>query len=437
MHLLRQRVNVFLEKYGMSTSDIDLQKNCDIFIEEMKRGLDAESSLLMLPTYIGMESELPLMERVIAIDAGGTNFRVALIYFDKAKKPVIEYFKNYPMPGTQGEITKEEFFNTIYEYIRPILSKSNKISFCFSYATVILPDKDGRLIKFSKEVKVSGVDGELIGNNLKDTLKKHGCTEDKDVIILNDTVATLLAGRAAYPDRLFDGYIGFILGTGTNMCYMERCENIGKIPQMKQNESSILINIESGAYNKAPFSPIDHEFDNTTANPGHFPFEKTVSGAYQGGLMLTAIKKACDEHVFSEQMARAVDDIDALSSIEIDDFLNYPYDENILAKCCSKAQGDDDRAMLYYLVDGVIERTAKFIAFSLTAVMEKAGKGRNPCKPICITADGSTFHKSKLFRTKLDYYIKTFTNNAKGIYCEFVKVDQGTLIGAAIGGLLN
>jgi hexokinase len=206
---------------------------------------------------------------------------------------------------------------------------------------------------------------------------------------------------------------------------------------MKGNDGSILINIESGAYDKAPLSVIDKEYDNTTANPGYFPFEKTVSGAYQGGLIFTAIKKAADEGIFSEQTAKALYEIDSLSSVEIDDFLNYPYGENILAKCCSCAHWDDDRIALYYLIDGVIERTARFIAFSLTAVMEKTGKGKNPCKPICITADGSTFHKSKLFRKKLDYYIKTFTNDSKGIYCEFVKVDQGTLIGTAIAGLLN
>ena len=54
----------------------------------------------MIPTYINMEGEIPLNEPVISIDAGGTNFRVAVIYFDKNRKLVIEDFKNYPMPGS-------------------------------------------------------------------------------------------------------------------------------------------------------------------------------------------------------------------------------------------------------------------------------------------------------------------------------------------------
>jgi len=391
----------------------------------------------MIPTYIGMEKELPLQEPVIAIDAGGTNFRVAVIHFDENKKLVVEDFKLYPMPGTKGEITKEEFFDTMAGYIGPVLHRSNKISFCFSYPVKIQPDRDGRLIKFSKEVKVKDVEGELIGKNLLDALKKRGCKEDKSIIILNDTVATLLAGKAASPGRIFDSYIGFILGTGTNICYTERCENIVKVPELKQKGGIMLINAESGAYNKVPRGQIDLEFDSTTVNPGDFIFEKTISGAYQGGLILAVLRKAVQEGVLSAAMGSRLSDIKELASKEIDDFLYYPYGENILAKCCSEPDGEDDRIALYYIIDEIFERAAKFVAFSLTAVLEKTGKGFSPCKPACITADGSTFYKSKLFRGKLDHYIKTFANETKGIYCEFVKVDDGTLIGTAIAGLLN
>lgn len=434
---MNEKVEGFLKKYGMDAASVDLEKNCSIFINEMQRGLEGASSLLMIPTYIGMEKELPLNEPVIAIDAGGTNFRVAVIHFDENKKLVMEDFKLYPMPGTKGEITKEEFFDTMAGYIQPVLHRSNKISFCFSYPVKIQPDRDGRLIKFSKEVRAKEVEGELIGKNLLDALKKRGCTEHKSIIILNDTVATLLAGKAAFPDRIFDSYIGFILGTGTNICYVEKCENIAKVPELKQKEGSMLINIESGAYNKVPRGQIDLEFDDTTVNPGDFVFEKTISGAYQGGLVLAVMRKAAQEGIISTALASKLNSIKELASKELDDFLYYPYGDNKLAACCSGTDGGDDLIALYYLIDGVLERAAKFVAFSLTAVLEKTGGGSNPCTPACITADGSTFYRSKLFRGKLDHYIKTYTNETKGIYCEFAKVDNGTLIGTAIAGLLN
>lgn len=435
---LKEKVEGFLKKNGMDAVSVDLEKNCRLFMNEMQNGLEGVgSSLLMITTYIGMDKELPLLEPVIAIDAGGTNFRVAVIHFNENKELVIEDFKLYPMPGTKGEITKEEFFDTLADFIQPVLHRSNKISFCFSYPVEILPNRDGRLIKFSKEVKVKDVEGELIGKNLMDTLSKRVCTEGKSIIILNDTVATLLAGKAASPDRIFDSYIGFILGTGTNICYAEKCLNIGKVPELKQKEGSMLINIESGAYNKVPRGKIDLEFDNTTVNPGDYAFEKTISGAYQGGLILAVMRKAAEEGILSEMAALKLKNIKELASKEIDDFLYYPYGDNILALCCAGKDAEVDRMTLYYLIDAVLERAAKFVVFSLTAVLEKTGKGSNPCEPACITADGSTFYKSKLFRGKLEHYIKTYTNETKGIYCEFAKVENGTLIGTAIAGLLN
>jgi len=71
------------------------------------------------------------------------------------------------------------------------------------------------------------------------------------------------------------------------------------------------------------------------------------------------------------------------------------------------------------------------------AVILKRGRGTNPCIPVCISAEGTTFHKSKLFRSKLDFYIKEYLHDKKGVYCEFVRADNATLIGTAIAGLAN
>jgi len=222
MHKQKVVVKSFLKSYDMDCESIDMEQSCKTFIEEMEKGLEGrESSLKMLPTYITMDGEIPLEEPVIVMDAGGTNFRVAVIRFDKDKKPIMEDYKLYPMPGTQGEISKEEFFTTMAGYIKPVLDKSRKIGFCFSYATEILPNKDGRLLQFSKEVRVKDLIGETIGDNLLKNVKNMGFDGNKKIVLLNDTVATLLGGKATYPDRVFDSYIGFILGTGTNTCYIE------------------------------------------------------------------------------------------------------------------------------------------------------------------------------------------------------------------------
>ncbi|MCX7711246.1 MAG: hexokinase [Clostridia bacterium] len=434
----KKKVEKFLKDFDMDYANIDLEKNCNMFLEEMEKGLNSsDSSLKMIPTYLSMDKEVPVNEPVIVIDAGGTNFRVCVVHFDNNRKPVIEDFNVYPMPGTKGEISREEFFNTIAKYLEPVINKSNKIGFCFSYPTEIFPNKDGRLIFFSKEVRVRDVEGEIIGENVLKAIGDLGYDNKKNIVLLNDTVATLLGGKASFPDRVFESYIGFILGTGTNICYIEKSSSIGKVPDLKSSEGSMLINVESGNYNKVPRGKIDIEFDNTTKNPGEFILEKTISGAYQGGLILTVIKKAVESGLFTDAFKEKVSSVKELTSKEIDDFLYFPYADNTLAVCCSGAGNDDDRFVLYCLIDAVMERAAKFVAFSLTASIIKSGKGNNPCAPVCITADGSTFYKSKLFRGKLDHYIKTFTNEQKNLYCEFVKAENGNLIGTAIAGLLN
>lgn len=438
---IKLEVKEFLKKYGMHADGIDIESGCEAFIDEMAGGLEAEdSSLKMLCTYISPEGEIPVNDPVIVMDAGGTNFRVAVVTFDDQKKPVIEDFKLYPMPGTNGEISKEEFFITIVKYLEPVIHRSNNIGFCFSYPSEILPNKDGKLIRFSKEVKVRDMVGEEIGRHLLETLKKCGVDAEKKIVILNDSVATLLGGKAAYPAREFDSYIGFILGTGTNTCYIEENAKIPKAPSLSGKPGSTIINIESGGYSKSPRGEIDVILDSLTNDPGNQQFEKMISGAYQGSLITGVIRKAIFDGLLSKAFFNRFGKIDHLSSRDIDEFCFYPYsDAYLLSNCVNHdtPDCDKDRLVLHHLIDGVIDRAARLVAVNLASIILKTGKGKNPCLPVCVTAEGTTFYKSKLLRGKLDYYVRAYLNDKFGIYCEFVKAENATLIGTAIAGLLN
>lgn len=435
---IKESVKKFMQQNQMDYSSIDIDHECRVFIEDMQKGLDGHrDSLDMLPTYIPMGDSIKINEPVIVMDAGGTNFRVAVIHFDEDKNPVIEDFSNYPMPGTRGEIGKEEFFETIAEYLKPVINKSNKIGFCFSYPTEILPNGDGKLIRFSKEIQVRDMIGQSVGAGIIETLQKAGYTEPKSIVLLNDTVATLLGGKAAYSNMPYDSYIGYILGTGTNTCYIEKGSNIGKLQALGQNYETMLINMESGNYSKSPSGVIDKEFDSTTVNPGHSNFEKKISGGYLGGLILTMIKKAAEAGLLSETFTKNIQNTDTLSTIDANEFLHLPYGDNKLTSCCSDESNESkkDRTTLYYLIDSLVERAAKLVAINLTAVMIKTGKGNDPCRPVCITADGSTFYKLKAFKSKLEYYLKGYMVDEMGLYCEFAEAENVNLTGSAIAAL--
>lgn len=435
MNKQRERVNEFLKEYGMDYQSMDIEKCCDTFMADMSSGLQGfESTLRMIPTYISLDKEIPVEEPVIVMDAGGTNFRVAVVHFDRDKKPVIEDYMMHQMPGSRGEISREEFYQTISKYLEPVVHKSNKIGFCFSYATEILPNKDGKLIRFSKEVQVRDMAGREIGEDLRETLHSLGYPSDKSVVLLNDTVATLLGGKASYPDRVFESFIGFILGTGTNTCYIEENTSIEKVPDIASTKGSMLVNVESGGYGKAPRGRIDLEFDSGTVDPGEYSFEKMISGRYQGELLLAILKKAALEGLFTDYFADRIKNIQVVTTQEMNDYLYYPYGGGKLSECCKEAS--DDHITLYYFIDSLVERAAKLVTVNLSSIMQKTGRGKNPNEPVCIAAEGSTFYKSKLFISKLEYYIKDYLNDKKGLYCEFVKVDNATLIGTAIAGLL-
>lgn len=436
MKEVRDKVRQFLRDNGAYYEDIDLAGFCDVFRADIRSGLKGQdSSLAMIPTYIEVGREIPRDKRVIVLDAGGTNFRVAAVHFDRAGNPVVEGFVQKTMPGLGREVGKEEFFATIVEYMAGVVDAGDSIGFCFSYPTEILPNRDGRLIRFCKEVRAGEVEGELIGQNLLAAIEAAGHDGDKRIAILNDTVATLLAGISASGSRAFDSYIGFILGTGSNCCYIERNRKITKAPDLDPAGESI-VNVESGSFGKAPRGTIDALLDQSTLDPGRYTFEKMFSGGYFGALCLKALQLAAEHGLLSGKTAEILLATAALETKDVNSFLRYPQGDNPLAAICAKAT-DEERAAAWFVIDGLTGRAARVVAAMLSAVVIEMDKGQNPCAPVCITAEGTTFYELQSLRERVQAYMRSFLQKEHGRYVEFVRVDDATLIGAAIAGLTN
>jgi hexokinase len=434
---IKSKVVDFLKKYGMDFEDIDIDRSCSVFLEEMQRGLAAEqSSLQMIPTYIETDRDVPANEPVIAVDAGGTNFRVATVCFDGDGKPVLENAQSYSMPGLKEQVSKEHFFGTMADYLEPVANASSKIGLCFSYPAEILPNKDGKVIRFSKEIMAPEVVGEIVGENLAAAIRESGHEGTKQVVLLNDTVATLLAGRAASGNRTFSSYVGFILGTGTNCCYIEQNKNIAKKKDLDAAKTQI-INVESGAFGKAPRGAIDLQFDESTLNPGMSTFEKMISGAYLGPLCLHCAHVAAEDGLFTEPVGEGLKGIREINTKQVDEFMCCPTSGSNPLASAVKSGNQTDAVTLYYLIDRLIERAAKLTAINLSSVVLKSGRGQNPCSPVCIVAEGTTFYELKSLKMRVEYYLKQYLENYRQRYHEIVNVKDATLIGAAIAGLTN
>jgi len=284
-------------------------------------------------------------------------------------------------------------------------------------------------------VQAKQVEGELIGQNLVTALEAAGCSANKHIVILNDTVATLLAGMSAFRDRIFDSYIGFILGTGSNCCYIESNSNVTKKGDLDPDRQQV-VNIESGSFAKAPRGTIDLELDESTLDPGRYTFEKMFAGAYLGALCLRTCRQAGRRGLLSRAVSEGLSAAEDLGTEGLNSFLCCPEGDNPLAAICDPGR-EQDRIAVWYLLDELLERAAKLVAILLSSVALKTEKGKNPCVPLCITAEGTTFYELKSLKTRIECYLNGFLRARHNRFFEIVSVDNATLVGAAIAGLTN
>ncbi len=435
MNDTKQKAVDFLHRYRMDHLDVDFEENLTVFSDQMAHGLAGQESCLeMIPTFLETKNEIPINQRVIVADAGGTNFRVATVHFDENKKAVIENLQKFAMPATESELSRKAFFEAMAGYFREVIAASDKVGFCFSYPVEILPNKDGRLIRFAKEIKAPEVVGQLVGENLNLAIASMGLGTEKHIVLLNDTVATLLAG-VGYEGRDFSSYIGFILGTGTNACYVESNANITEQGGLDPEKSQI-INTESGGMIRTHQGELDKMHDASTNNPGIHIFEKMISGAYLGPLYWVTIRQAAADSLLSDSVTEAVDHMAELTTIDMNDFMLDPNGNNLLADICRKGDQEDVQ-MLYTVAERLVERAAKLAAVNLSALAIKSGWGTDSAHPICIVAEGTTFYHMKNLKSCVESYLKQNLEDKRGIYTEIITVENATLIGAAIAGLTN
>lgn len=401
------------------------------FLDEMEKGLNGESSsLAMIPAYVSAGGEVPVGKSVAVIDAGGTNLRICTASFDEAGKVELANFSKQPMPGRDKETTAAGFYAVLADALEPIRDEFDHIGFCFSYPATILPDYDGRLLHWTKEIKIPELVGQHIGAGLLEALEQRGIS-GKNVVILNDTVACLLAGRAQGQAFNASSYIGFILGTGTNTAYVENNENIGKL-KGSLSAGSQVVNVESGGFAGFKRGQLDLKLDAESENPGGHVFEKTISGAYMGTIALELLKALADHGVFSDVGTASLSIMKDLYIIEIDNLAaRNGRDTGVLG---TEAFSDADREIMRTVFMGLVDRASLLTAVNICAAVVKGGAGTDPDKPVCVNIDGSTYYYTYQMEEKVQAYLKPMLEK-RGLHIRCIQVDDAPVVGAAIAGL--
>ena len=422
----------FLEENNFTVAaKIDRQAMIATFLSEMEKGLKGEpSSLRMIPTYVGVNGKIPQGAKAAVLDAGGTNFRSAVVSIP----PTIEDKKNQPMPGAKSDVTEDEFYDAFAEELKRVAPKATvkKYGWCFSYNCDATPDLDAKLNCWTKGIRAPMIVGQYVG---KELLKRLGGGE---IAIVNDTVATLLAAKATEGDKTYSSYLGFILGTGTNTAYVEKNRNIAKLQGLDPN-GSMIINAESGSFDKLVQSNFDKAMDQKTLDPGHNPLEKMIAGGYLGGVGLELYKAAAKAGLFSAKAASAIGGLGALETMDFDNFCAAFKKEGRDNPLDAIFADPDDAKMARRLGLPVFERAAVLTAIHLAAFCIKSGEGADDSAPIAINADGSTYYKTRAipFAETVKKELDDMLVQRRNIhYCITPQVDDAPMVGAAIAAML-
>ena len=401
----------FLSSIGFVADGSANEEVASAFEAEIGAALEGRpSSLRMLPAGLGSELRLAA-HRAVVVDAGGTNLRVAEVEIrEDGGEPVFRNMRKGPMPGTRGRLTAEAFHRAIAQEVDAVCAASaglDRLGYCFSYECRSLPDGDAELLAWSKQVDAPEVVGQCVGAELSGRLSRPPAS----VKVLNDTVATLLAGAAKVSADQASGYLGFILGTGTNVA----CAVEGQ-----------LRNAESGEFNKIRRSTADLALDAMTTDPGCAVFEKMVSGAYLGNLGLCLFRAAAKAGLIAGTR------LESIRSLETRDLDAFAAGES--PEALAGVFGDADVAVARELALSVFRRAVELTAAHLAAFLRRTA-APDVAMPVVITVDGSTFWKTKAV-SFLQGVVDGLAKLGDLPPVRIVSVDEAPMVGAAVAACL-
>jgi hexokinase len=425
---MNQALDTFLKDKGLDLGRYDFENEVKRFQATMDEGLAAEGGAIpMLPTYVGVPDAIEPNSDVLVIDLGGTNLRTGLIHFDEYCEATIGDLRKQKVPGVYGPACCDDVYDAIAELSHDWVEKVDYVGFCFSFPFSIEKDGDAKVLHFGKELQVDDMVDSMIVTCLRKAWERKGVTKQVKVTVLNDTVSTLLMGKLNFPTRPVSGHLGFILGTGMNISYVEKNENIKKNPELKAGASQI-INTECGDYPHFARSRFDEIFDEQTKNTGHYFTEKMMSGAFIGKLTSVVIDEAFKAGVLKAAPERAI------NTLELNNFclgVNDP--ENPLVAACQQHEGL--REDLFQIIDVLLERAALMVAVLLVAVVTKTIDSAPVDKPVLLSIDGSSYGGDYFYRERIEHYLYDSLTKTHGVRYQIIRPENASLLGASMAAL--
>ncbi|KAJ3208730.1 hexokinase A [Entophlyctis luteolus] len=383
---------------------------------EMKKGLASDDSTLkMIPTHVVRRPKGNETGSYLALDLGGTNFRVCEITLDgrggtrsrQSKHTVTDDLKNGS--GIQlfdffADCVKNFLLKDGELSVAEVESKRYILGFTFSFAINQVSINEGYLLLWNKGFSAS----DCVNRNVVQLLHEAFLRKKLNIEItalINDTTGTLVSHAYSAPDT----YIGVILGTGTNAAYVERIENIPKY-KSKGQAKDMIINTEWGAFDDEmvviPRTKYDNKVDRGTAHVKTYTFEKLISGMYLGEIVrfvLADLVKTGEIFVAGGSKSKTLQvpyafETAFMSRIERDHSLDLS-DVRTVLEDLMHIQGTTlaDRRLTRAICEMVGKRSARLSAAGIAAIVTKMNK-LDGCT---VGIDGSLFELYPHFSNRM------------------------------------
>ncbi|XP_041865244.1 hexokinase-2-like isoform X1 [Melanotaenia boesemani] len=303
------KVQKYLENFQLSLEK--LQIISARLRKDMIRGLGKHThhsaSVKMLPTFVRATPDGTEKGDFLALDLGGTNFRVLHVRVVEEEQKVLKM--DYTIPQKIMVGPGEQLFDHIAACLSKFLDLENlkgqtlPLGFTFSFPCEQKEIDKSILIRWTKGFDCSGVEGQDVVRLLKEAIRRRGDYEIGTVAMVNDTVGTMMS--CGYKDQSCE--IGMIIGTGTNACYMEEMKNVTRV---EGEDGRMCINTEWGGFGddgslKDILTEFDEVVDKTSINPGVHTFEKMISGMYLGEIVRLVLVRLTEDKLLFKGKASA------------------------------------------------------------------------------------------------------------------------------------
>uniref|UniRef100_A0A1A9V367 Phosphotransferase n=1 Tax=Glossina austeni TaxID=7395 RepID=A0A1A9V367_GLOAU len=364
------------------------QQVSDLFLAEIKKGLckytHPKADIKCYPTYVKRLPTRCERGKFLALDVGGSNFRILLYSIQDFDDIKVES-QNFQVPPKvltgPGEHLFEFFAECMSNFIQTheLQEEEFNLGFTFSFPLMKTSLKNGILIRWSKDFQCEDVVGHDVVAMLQAALSRRDNIHITNIFVLNGTTATLIS--CAWKHR--ETKIAVTIGRDTNAVYEEKMKHIQLFKEDTLN-STMLINTQwssfgnHGALNFMR-SPIDFALDESSTNPNEGIFDKMVAGMYIGEIVrLTMIEcinaGALLKGNLSEQIRKQmVFDIKHMSEIEKEKGASYQSTRQVLETMGYKEATNEDCENLRYICNKVSTRSAELIAICLACLVDRIG----------------------------------------------------------------